>query len=134
MPNNDFLNQIQLKQHLTDEWIAPEDEGEMSVDIYETDDAVIIKAPLAGVESENIEIALHQDLLTIKGKRELKDVPHSANKLAGECFWGKFSRSILLPHHSSNDKVQAELKNGLLTIILPKAERVEGLIKVKTVD
>lgn len=134
MSKNDFLNKIPLSQHLTDEWIKPQDEGELTVDIYETPNAIIVKAPLAGAEIENIAIALNQDLLTIKGRRELQDIPPQATKLAGECFWGKFSRSILLPHHPSNDTVQAELKNGLLTIVLPKTDQTENNIKIKNIE
>ena|SRR3989344_5278421 len=131
---NDFFTQIPLKQHLTDEWIAPSDEGELSLDMYETSDAMIIKAPIAGVSVNELEIALHQDMLTIRGSREHTDIPHSAKILTNECFWGKFSRSVILPHHSISDKVQAELKNGLLTITLPKAANANTKIPVQEMD
>src|SRR3989344_6411351 len=131
---NDFFAQIPLKQHLTDELITPSDEGELALDLYETENAMIIKAPLAGVAADDLEIALHQDMLTIRGLREHKDIPHNAKVLTTECFWGKFSRSVILPHHSISDKVQAELKNGLLTITLPKAANANTKIPIHEMD
>ncbi len=129
----DFLSHLPIAKH-TAGWIAPSDEGELSLDIYETDEHIIIKAPLAGVAASDLSISLHHDLLTIRGARECADVPREAATLANECFWGKFSRSVLLPQHATGAKAQAEFKNGLLTIMLPKIQAMNTKIHINEVD
>jgi HSP20 family protein len=109
-----------------------EEEGQLSVDIYQTDDELVIKSTIAGATSKDIDISLVDDMLTIRGRRDpQEDVPNDAY-LYRECYWGKFSRSIVLPVEVRGDKVMASLHNGVLTIILPKSKRSKHTnIKVK---
>ncbi len=109
-----------------------EEEGQLAVDIYQTDDDLIIKSTIAGANSNDIEISLVDDMLTIRGQRELDEqIPNDAY-LYRECYWGKFSRSIILPVEVKGEKVVASLHNGVLTIILPKIKRSKHTkIKVK---
>ena len=109
-----------------------EEEGQLAVDIYQTEEAVIVKSTIAGATSSDIDVSLVEDILTIKGRRELpENVPADAY-LYRECYWGKFSRTIILPFELKNDKVSASLHNGVLTVTLPKARRSkETTIKVK---
>lgn len=99
------------------------DEGELAVDVYETDDAVVIQSTIAGVRAEDLEITLSGDMLTIKGARRREiDIPEHLS-LYQECFWGPFSRSIILPVDVKFERIDAKMKNGVLTLVLPKANR-----------
>ena len=99
------------------------EEGELAVDVYETDEAVVIQSTIAGVRAEDLDITLSSDMLTIKGERKRDlDIPeHLA--LYQECFWGPFSRSIILPVEVKIEKIEAGMKNGVLTLVLPKAHK-----------
>ncbi len=100
-----------------------EEEGQLSVDIYQTEDAVIVKSTIAGATTDDIDISLVEDMLTIRGKREQPEAVANDAYLYRECYWGKFSRSIVLPVEIKSDKVIASIHNGVLTITLPKAHR-----------
>ena len=109
-----------------------EEEGQLAVDIYQTDQALIIKSTIAGATSKDIEISLVDDMLTIRGQRELDEEIANDAYLYRECYWGKFSRSIVLPVEVRGDKVNASLHNGVLTVVLPKAKRSRHTsIKIK---
>jgi len=100
-----------------------EEEGQLAVDIYQTDDNLVVKSTIAGASSKDIEISLVDDMLTIRGRRELDEEVMADAYLYRECYWGKFSRSIMLPVEVRGDKVMASLHNGVLTVTLPKAKR-----------
>jgi HSP20 family protein len=114
-------------------WIGEDenDEGQLAVDVCQTDKKIIIQSTIAGVKPENLHISLNHDLLTIKGKRDAGDKIKDTQYLYQECYWGNFSRSIILPSEVDNKKIEAELENGVLTIILKKAKPSKVSIKVK---
>lgn len=116
-----------------EEWISsPKEEGELAMDISQTDKDIIIRTPVAGVKSEDIDISIAHDMVTIKGERKIPQTISTEDWIVKECFWGTFSRSIILPVEIKNDQVKAIIKNGILTITLPKAKREKTrLIKVK---
>lgn len=105
-------------------------EGQLAVDVYQTDDDVVVKAPIAGVRPEDLEISITDEVVTIKGERKEQQEIKRENYLCQECYWGAFSRSYVLPVAVSGDKAQASLKNGILTITIPKQEKT----KVKTIQ
>ncbi len=107
------------------QWFMEDYEGQLSVDVYQTNDEIIIKSTIAGVEPEDLDIFLHDDLLTIRGKRQQTKEQKDSHYFYKECYWGGFSRSIILPVEVNPDKIDAELKNGILTIRLPKIERTK---------
>ena len=115
------------------EWLAQDyEEGQLSVDVYKTNDHLVIKSTIAGVKPEDIDIAINNDMLTIRGKREIEETVSEEDYLYQECYWGGFSRSIILPCEVQADKVEANLKNGVLTITLPKAKKAKGIqVQVK---
>lgn len=94
-------------------------EGRLSVDVAESATEIIIIAPTAGALKENIELHLHNDLLTIRGERTNPISVDAAYHFA-ECYWGKFSRSIVLPADVHLNMARAEYKHGLLIVSLPK--------------
>jgi len=106
-----------------EEWFAEDFEGQLAVDVCQTKDAIIVKSTIAGVKPENLEIYLHNDLLTIRGKREEEKEEKDADYFYKECYFGGFSRSIILPVEVQADKVEATLKNGILKIVMPKARK-----------
>jgi HSP20 family protein len=108
-------------------------EGQLSLDIYQNAKDLIIKSTIAGARPEDIQISLKNDLLTIRGKRDLPEDIVEADFLFRECYWGPFSRSIILPINVQPDKIKASMDNGVLTVILPKAPQAKQIIiKVKT--
>jgi HSP20 family protein len=115
------------------EWLGGDyDEGQLSIDVYQTPDKLIIKSTIAGVKPSDIDISINNDMLTIRGKRELNEEISDDNYLIKECYWGGFSRSVILPVEVDAEKVDAALDNGVLTVILPKAKSAKQIsIKVK---
>ena len=95
-------------------------EGQLALDAYQTSDLVIIKAPLAGVKPEDINVAMSDNVITIKGQRKEEQEIKKDDYLLQECFWGSFSRSLELPSECDLEKAQASLKNGILIITIPK--------------
>jgi HSP20 family protein len=106
--------------------------GQLSVDIYHTDNEIVILAPIAGVEKENIHLSITNDVLVIRGKRDSREKISEENYYTRECFWGDFSRSIVLPEEANTKKISASFENQVLEIRIPK-EEVERtkIIKIK---
>lgn len=96
-------------------------EGQLAVDCIETPRDIIIRSAIAGVTENNLDINVTEDLVTIRGERSLAPLPPESTVHYGECFWGAFSRSIVLPCRVKTDEADAVLKNGILTITIPKA-------------
>jgi len=94
--------------------------GQLLLDVYSTDKNIIIKSAMAGVRLEDLNISLSNDLLTIRGQREMNFDQKNGKYLYKECYWGSFSRSIVLPEEVDNKNIKAYLENGVLTIILNK--------------
>jgi HSP20 family protein len=114
-----------------EEWL-PETEGQLTIDVYQTPSDIIIKSTVAGVEPENIDISISNDMVTIKGARRKDEEVKTEDYYYQECYWGAFSRSVILPIDIEADKAEASFKNGILTIRLPKIEKVKTKkIKVK---
>ncbi len=117
---------------LQEPWIDGEPEGQLSVDVYQKGDQVVVKSTIAGVEPEDLEIFLNRDMLTIKGKREHAERIEKGDFYIRECYWGKFSRTIILPSDVKCEDAKATLKDGVLTVTMPKA-RHSRTIPVKLI-
>ncbi|MBI2459245.1 MAG: Hsp20/alpha crystallin family protein [Parcubacteria group bacterium] len=115
------------------EWLGGDyDEGQLSIDVFQTPDRLVVKSTIAGVKPGDIDISINNDMLTIRGRREIQEEISEENYLIKECYWGGFSRSIILPVEVEAEKVEAALDNGVLTVILPKAKSAKQFsIKVK---
>ncbi|MBI5466536.1 MAG: Hsp20/alpha crystallin family protein [Candidatus Kerfeldbacteria bacterium] len=113
------------------EWYSAEYEGQLAVDVYQTKSAVVVKSTIAGVKPEDLEVTLNNDVITLRGRRQPEEEVLPEDYLYRECYWGGFSRSIVLPVEVRADKVQASLKNGILTVILPKAAKISKSVAVK---
>lgn len=126
MQNDFFANYGKFPE--TDDFFSSE--GQLSCDVFSDEKNIIVKSTIAGVDPKNLDISVSNDLLTIRGFREARNKAGEADFYAREIYWGAFSRSIVLPQAVDQNKVSATLKNGVLTIILPKKYRVTA-IKVK---
>jgi len=105
------------------EWFTEDYEGQLAVDVYQDKENIYVAATIAGVKTKDLDIYLHNDLLTIRGKREHQTEAKEEDYFYKECYWGGFSRSIILPVEVQADKVEAEMRDGVLKVTLPKAEK-----------
>ena len=115
--------------------IAPEEEeaGELSVDVYQTPSHIIIKAMIAGVRPEDLDVSITRDMVTIKGKRERHTEGTSGDYFFQELYWGAFARTIVLPQEVDMEEAEASEKHGLLIIKLPKLDKGrQAKLKVKS--
>ncbi|HMB25882.1 MAG TPA: Hsp20/alpha crystallin family protein [Patescibacteria group bacterium] len=141
-PDNFFADQKDLpgnKSKIKDDYFSPgfteetdiPEQAELSIDIFQDKENLYVIAPVSGIKSDSLDLSLEKDILTIKGERDKKYTASDKNQyLYQECYWGKFSRSIILPGPVKNNKIKAELLNGVLRIILPK-EKENGLVRIK---
>ena len=115
------------------DWIDEDyEEGQLSIDVYQTSGAIIVKSTIAGVKPEDIDISINNDMLTIRGMRQEQETIKEDDYLYKECYWGSFSRSIILPMEVEGDRIEAFLENGVLTIVLPKSKSAKQInIKVR---
>lgn len=115
----------------SDTWLSDgQFDGQLAIDVYQTGKDIIIKSTIAGVKPEDIDISINNDMVTIKGMRRQDDTVSDEDFIYRECYWGGFSRSVILPVDIKEGRVKASLKNGVLTIVLPKA----GTSKVQTIE
>ncbi|HIC93666.1 MAG TPA: Hsp20/alpha crystallin family protein [Anaerolineae bacterium] len=107
-------------------------EGTVPVDMYETEDSVVVTAAVPGVKPEDIDITVTGDTLTIKGEVKAEREEEKANYICRERRYGAFSRSVSLPAGLETDKAEATFENGILRLTIPKAEHAKPkTIKVK---
>ncbi len=107
-----------------EEWMS-DYEGTLNIDLYQTKDNVIIKSTIAGVKPDDLDITIANDMVTIKGERKKEEKIAAEDYFYQECYWGAFSRSVILPVDIDSENVEAELKDGILTVILPKAAKAK---------
>lgn len=97
-------------------------EGQLTIDVYQTESEIVIKSTIAGVKPEDLDVSISNDMITIKGERKNEEIVEDNSYYYRECYWGSFSRSVVLPMDVLAEKIDATLKNGILTIRLPKAD------------
>lgn len=112
------IDSEEFGRHIHDE------EGQLTLDVYQTDTHLVVIAPVAGVEPDEIDITVSEkEVLTIRGTRQVSKEVMEDNYLCRECFWGAFSRSIVLPEGLDVDEVAATFKRGILKIEIPKLKK-----------
>ena len=132
-----FLKKIKIKSQETisskkkkkekKEWFTPE--GKLTVDVYETNSEIVIQSAIAGIKPQDLEISIENGILEIKGNRpnpEEKE-KEKRNYFFRECWWGPFSRKIILPEEIDESKVNASMKEGILTIRIPKIKKAKRI-------
>lgn len=117
-----------------EEWMEEAQEGQLTIDVYQTDEDIVIKSTVAGVSPEDLDIAITNDMVTIRGRRDRDEEIAPDQYFYQECYWGPFSRSVILPADVASDKAEATMKHGILSIRLPKVEKEQTKkIKVRAV-
>jgi len=120
---NERPNMMTRPETASNSWTSGNDiEGQLTIDVYQTENDIVIKSTIAGVKPEDLDVAINNDMVTIRGERKNEEMVGSENYYYQECYWGSFSRSVVLPVDILAEKVEASLKNGILTIRLPKAD------------
>ena len=137
-----LLRKTKQKKHLNNKEEKGSDakgektrEAQLSIDIFETNDFFFIQSPIAAVKSKDLKISVEDKILTIRGERE-KPILTSGKYIYKECYWGKFSRKIILPDEVDSSKVEATLEDGLLTVKIQRInkKKKEKEISVKEID
>lgn len=100
-----------------------ESEGQLAIDVFQTEKELVVQSAIAGIKLEDLDISIENDKLTIKGKREKPLGDEEKNYFYQECYWGRFSREIILPVEVDPSRAEATFKEGILTIRMPKIER-----------
>lgn len=100
---------------------AEEQEGQLTVDVFQDDENIVIQSTIAGVAPDDLDVSITNDMVTIRGERRQPYQVDSEDYFYQECYWGTFSRSIILPVEIDSDRAEAKIKNGVLTIRIPKA-------------
>lgn len=128
-----FFSRKKRKEIPQEEWLPDHSQGQLVVDIYEDEknNNLVIESTIAGIKSKDIDITVEPDLIIIRGQREKKDKSESRRYYYQECFWGKFSRTLVLPCRILPDAVKANIRSGILTIILPRAQQEDGNVEIK---
>jgi HSP20 family molecular chaperone IbpA len=104
--------------------LEPEEEmGELAVDVYQTPTHIVIKAMIAGVKPEDLDVSITRDLVTVRGRRERHSEGTNGDFFFQELYWGAFTRTIVLPQEVEIEEAEASEKHGLLTIRLPKLDK-----------
>lgn len=97
-----------------------DEEGQLSIDVFQTPTELVIQSTVAGVTLDDLELLVHGDMLIIRGKRLPPQSVRPEHYLYRECYWGPFARTVVLPRDVDSSKINASLKNGVLTIRLPR--------------
>ena len=132
--NSDRLERGSTKKE-NPNWMEEEnDEAELTVDVFQTQTEIIIQTMVAGVKPEDLELTLARDMITVRGKREETRNVDEEDYFTKELYWGRFSRTIMLPQEVEPEDAEAIEKHGLLTIKLQKVDREKrNNVKVKSI-
>ena len=108
-------------------------EGQLTIDVYQTPTEIVVESALAGVGADDVEINVANDSVTIRGERHRESRIHNEDYLYQECYWGRFSRSVILPQEIDPDEAHATFKNGILTVHMPKVVKLKTKkLKIRT--
>lgn len=114
---------LRTKEEKDDLWADGEPEGQLTVDVYQTPDDIVVESAIAGVAPDDIDVNVTTDSIAIRGSRKREKNVRDEDYLYQECYWGKFGRSIILPQEVDPEGAVVKFKNGILTVTLPKANK-----------
>ena len=106
-----------------DDWDEDAVPGQLAVDVYETKEKLLVKARVAGVDKNDLDVSISDNTLQIHGTLTSGDESEAENYFVQECYWGEFSRSLALPVSVKEDEIEAVLKDGVLTIGFTKLQQ-----------
>lgn len=127
MPEEDEVSKLdeETNTDVEDTMEDEELEGQLALDMYQTKDNLVVKSTIAGVRPEDIDVTVNDNVLTISGERTQQDEVRDKDYYLQECYWGEFSRSVELPEEFDAEGIAAEIKDGILTVIIPKSEKAK---------
>lgn len=112
--------------------IITDEIGQLALDVFQTADEIVVVAPIAGVLADDLSMSITDEVLMIQGRRNVQFKIPESDYFTKECFWGNFSRSIILPESVDTSRVSASFKNGILTVRIPKVEKIRTrVVKIK---
>jgi HSP20 family protein len=114
---------LRTKEEKEDLWADGEPEGQLTVDVYQTPNDIVVESAIAGVAPDDIDVNVTIDSIAIRGSRKREKTVSDEDYLYQECYWGKFGRSIILPQEVDPEGAVVRFKNGILTVTLPKANK-----------
>lgn len=119
---------VEEQQVEDDSWDENDDQlpGQLAVDVYETEERLIVKARTAGVNKSDLDVSISDGILTISGTLSSGDDSAATQWHVQECYWGEFSRTLALPVPVKEDEVEAVLKDGVLTIGFTKVKQEQA--------
>ena len=122
-PGRGRMPEAQAPRTLANVLEEDQSEGQLPVDVYQTTNEIVIRAFVAGVRPDELNVSISRDMVVIEGSRDERDSVDESDYFTRELFWGSFSRTILLPQEVDVDNCSAGAKDGLLSIILPKLDK-----------
>lgn len=124
-PMEQEKEKVKIESKPASKWasFSKDQEGQLAIDVYQTEEFLVLQSAIAGIRPENLDIVIEGDMVSIKGNREKPEEKGDRNYFYQECFWGPFSRQIILSVEVDPARAEAALKEGILTIRLPKIER-----------
>jgi len=114
---------LETEMEMEKSWDESEPAGELTVDVYQTPDDIVIESAIAGVKPEDIDIQVTSDSISIKGSRHRNREVGDEHYLCQECYWGQFTRTVIFPQEIDPENATVGFKNGILTVRLPKVNR-----------
>lgn len=132
--DDEEIEMIETTEILAEESILDgEEEGELAIDMFQTASEIIIKAMVAGVKPEDLDVSITRDMVTIHGRRTNSYNTPETDFFHKELYWGSFGRTIVLPSEIEIEEAEAKEQHGLLTLILPKIDKNrQSKLKVRT--
>jgi len=110
-------------QASNEDWDDGEPEGQLTIDVYQTPDEIVVESAIAGVKPDDIDVNVTTDSVSIRGARRHEKTVKDSDYLYQECYWGRFARTLILPQEIDPDGAEMTFKNGILTIRLPKVSK-----------
>lgn len=114
---------VKIETDEADEEDHNEPEGQLTLDVYQAGNDILVESAVAGVEPEDLDINVTTDSITIRGRRRRRKEIKEEDYFYQECYWGRFSRSVILPQEVDPEKTSATFKNGILTVRMSKLSR-----------
>jgi HSP20 family protein len=121
--DDDVTTVVQTEETWEDEEPMP---GQLAVDVYETQEKLVVKARTAGVNKSDLDVSISDGILTISGTLSSGDDTDATQWHMQECYWGEFNRTLALPVQVKEDEVEAVLKDGVLTISFTKIKQEQA--------
>lgn len=131
LSEEEFLLGDAFSDSVAQDWLSQaQTEGNLAVDIYQTQNDIVVKAPVAGVNESDIDITVQPEQISIRGERKEEREVAEDNYHTRECYWGAFSRTVSFPVEGDPEGARATFKNGILTVRIPKSKKNQS-VKLK---